>query len=79
MPLRIDIDGLGGALRRLSTLPGQINDAVVEEPTAEDRAALKELLETYKVPAPAAFQKVVSGRKLWNFDRKELGIWKVAL
>jgi glutamate synthase domain-containing protein 3 len=55
------------------------NDAVVEEPTAEDRAALKDLLATYQVPAPAAFKKVVSGRKLWNFDRKELGIWKVAL
>jgi methylamine---glutamate N-methyltransferase subunit B len=55
------------------------NDAVVEEPTAEDKAALKGLLATYNVPAPAGFKKVVSGRKLWNFDRKELGIWKVAL
>ena len=25
------------------------------------------------------FRKVVSGRKLWNFDRKDLAIWKVAL
>jgi glutamate synthase domain-containing protein 3 len=55
------------------------NDAVVQEPTAEDRAALAELLATYSVPAPAAFKKVVSGRKLWNFDRKELELWKVAL
>jgi glutamate synthase domain-containing protein 3 len=55
------------------------NDAVIEEPTAEDRAWLGELLEAYKVPAPAAFQKVVARRKLWNFDRKELAVWKAAL
>ena len=55
------------------------NDAVIEEPTAEDRAWLGELLEAYKVPAPAAFKKVVAGRKLWNFDRKELAVWKAAL
>src|SRR6201993_3601113 len=55
------------------------NDAVIEEPTAEDRAALQELLATYRLPGPAAFRKVVSGRKLWNFDRKELEIWKAAL
>lgn len=55
------------------------NDAVVGEPTEEDRAALTDLLATYNVPAPAGFKKVVSGRKLWNFDRKELDIWKAAL
>ena len=55
------------------------NDAVVEEPSAKDRASLKELLSAYNVPAPAAFKKIVSGRKLWNFDRKERDIWKVAL
>jgi glutamate synthase domain-containing protein 3 len=55
------------------------NDAVVEDPSAEDQAALKELLSTYAVPAPAAFRKVVSGRKLWNFDKKDLEVWKAAL
>jgi methylamine---glutamate N-methyltransferase subunit B len=55
------------------------NDAVIEEPTAEDRAWLGELLEAYKVPAPAELKKVVAGRKLWNFDRKELAVWKAAL
>ena len=53
--------------------------AVIEEPTAEEQAALTDLLASYHVPGPAAFQKVVSGRKLWNFDKKELDIWKVAL
>lgn len=55
------------------------NDAVVEEPTVEDRAWLNELLVTYRVPGPTAFRKIVSGRKLWNFDRKELDVWKAAL
>jgi glutamate synthase domain-containing protein 3 len=55
------------------------NDAVVEEPTGEDQAWLDDLLTTYNVPPPAAFKKVVSGRKLWNFDKKELEVWKAAL
>jgi glutamate synthase domain-containing protein 3 len=55
------------------------NDAVYVDLTAEDQAALKDLLATYKVPAPPSFKKIVSGRKLWNFDRKELEIWKAAL
>jgi glutamate synthase domain-containing protein 3 len=55
------------------------NDAVVEEPTAEDAAGLKELLEQYGVTAPESFKKVVSGRRLWNFDRKDLDVWKAAL
>jgi glutamate synthase domain-containing protein 3 len=55
------------------------NDAVIEEPSAEDRTALQDLLATFKVPAPSAFKKIVSGRKLWSFDKKELDIWKAAL
>lgn len=55
------------------------NDAVIEEPTAADQTALRELLRTYNIPAPAGFKKIVSGRKLWNFDKKDLETWKVAL
>lgn len=55
------------------------NDAVIDEPTKEDRASLQELFATYRMQAPAAFKKIVSGRKLWNFDKKELEIWKAAL
>jgi glutamate synthase domain-containing protein 3 len=55
------------------------NDAVIQEPTGEERAELAEMLRTYAVPAPAGFKKVVSGRKLWNFNRKELEVWKAAL
>jgi glutamate synthase domain-containing protein 3 len=64
---------VGGSIASLG------NDAVIEEPTTEDRAALQELLSAYNVPGPAVFRKVVSGRKLWNFDKKELEVWKAAL
>jgi methylamine---glutamate N-methyltransferase subunit B len=64
---------VGGAIEALG------NDAVIGEPSAEDQASLKELLTKYQMPAPAAFKKVASGRKLWNFDRKELEVWKAAL
>lgn len=60
-------------------IAGLGNDAVIEEPTAEDRAWINELLVTYGMPGPTAFRKVVSGRKLWNFDRRELEVWKAAL
>ncbi|MDA0747686.1 MAG: glutamate synthase [bacterium] len=57
------------------------NDAVVEEPTEEDRAFLtkviKEHLGTQK--DVSAFKKVVSGRKLWNFDKDERAVWREAL
>jgi glutamate synthase domain-containing protein 3 len=55
------------------------NDAVIEEPTAADQAMLHDLLATHGVSGPPAFKKVVSGRKLWNFDKKELDVWKAAL
>ncbi len=59
-------------------IAGLGNDTVVEEPNAEDRAWLNELLATHRVQGPTSFRKVVSGRKLWNFDRKELEVWKAA-
>jgi glutamate synthase domain-containing protein 3 len=55
------------------------NDAVIEEPTPEDQSYLASLLRQFDVPGPARFKKVVSGKKLWNFDRKELEVWKAAL
>ena len=55
------------------------NDTVIEEPTPADEAFLAEHLHRYNIRPPASFKKIVSGRKLWNFDRKELDVWKVAL
>jgi len=55
------------------------NDTVVDEPTSEDEAWLAPFLHQYNLRGPARFKKVVSGKKLWNFDRKELELWKAAL
>jgi glutamate synthase domain-containing protein 3 len=55
------------------------NDAVIEKPSAVDRKNLQKLLQTYSISGPEGFRKVVSGRKLWNFDRKEINVWKAAL
>lgn len=55
------------------------NDSVIEKPSAADKKALSKLLGTYNISGPESFRKVVSGRKLWNFDRKELEVWKAAL
>jgi glutamate synthase domain-containing protein 3 len=55
------------------------NDAVIEVPTEKDRSWLHDLLSQYDIRGPESFKKVVSGKKLWNFDRKELEVWKAAL
>jgi len=55
------------------------NDAVVEEPTADERAFIDASLKRYGIAGPTSFRKVVSGRRLWNFEKKELGVWKEAL
>jgi glutamate synthase domain-containing protein 3 len=55
------------------------NDAVIEKTARSEMNGLQKLLETYQISCPPAFRKVVSGRKLWNFDRRELEVWKAAL
>ena len=54
------------------------NDAVVSPASAGELAAIGETLARYGLRGPAAFRKVVSGRKLWNYDKKELDAWKAA-
>ena len=54
------------------------NDTVVTEAGAEDLAEIHGTLDRYGVKGPDAFRKVVSGRKLWNYDRKERDAWKAA-
>jgi glutamate synthase domain-containing protein 3 len=55
------------------------NDAVIEQPSPGDEEFLAQQLKQYNVLPPKRFQKIVSGRKLWNFDKSELDAWKVAL
>jgi glutamate synthase domain-containing protein 3 len=55
-------------------------DAEEREVTDEDRASLRNVLTPYAIDADAiGFTKVESGRRLWNFDKKEAEIWKDAL
>jgi glutamate synthase domain-containing protein 3 len=55
------------------------NDAVLQEATPEEIRFLGEGLERLGVRAPRAFKKVASGRKLWNFDKREWTTWREAL
>ena len=55
------------------------NDAVIEEPSADDDAMLNKAFETYGVQRPARLRKIVAGRKLWNFEHGELETWRHAL
>lgn len=47
------------------------SDAVIENLTLLDREFLQGTLAAAAIEAPEEWQKVVSGRKLWNFDRHE--------
>jgi formylmethanofuran dehydrogenase subunit C len=55
------------------------NDAVIEEPTADDAAMIAAACATYAVTPPARFRKIIAGRKLWNFEHSELEAWRHAL
>ncbi|HKA55736.1 MAG TPA: glutamate synthase [Candidatus Binatia bacterium] len=64
---------VGGSIAELG------NDAVTQELTPEDREFLTATLARYGVTGPPAFQKVVAGRRLWRFDKKEFTTWREAL
>lgn len=56
------------------------NDAVVAETTAQDTAWLEATLSQFGYDvARYTFKKIVAGRKLWNFDKRDFETWKVAL
>jgi len=56
------------------------SDAVQADLTEADIALLSSALADAGLDAvPAEFKKIVSGKKLYNFDKKEKEIWKTAL
>ena len=55
------------------------NDTVVSDATPDERAEIRATLSRHGVKGPEQFRKIVSGRKLWNYDKKELDVWKAAL
>jgi glutamate synthase domain-containing protein 3 len=54
------------------------NDAVIEEPSEADLQYLKSTLCRYDMNPLRDWKKVVSGRRLWNFDRNDV-LWREAL
>ena len=71
---------VGGRIASLGTdaVLAPIEDADVQALDSSLRANLPEEARA-GLPKPAAFQKVVAGRKLWNFDKREWRIWQEAL
>jgi glutamate synthase domain-containing protein 3 len=64
---------VGGHLGELGS------DAVEADFDEADRLAVLGLLDLHRVPAPRSFRKLISGRKLWNFKKGDLELWKSAL
>jgi methylamine---glutamate N-methyltransferase subunit B len=64
---------VGGSIASLG------NDAVIESPSVDDHRLLDSALATHGIARPARFSKIVSGRKLWNFETSELETWRAAL
>jgi glutamate synthase domain-containing protein 3 len=60
-------------------IAGLGNDAVIEPLTVEDEALLSETLEEAGLDPRRSFRKIVSGRQLYNFDKREFARWRHAL
>lgn len=74
MPLRIDIDGLGGALRRLSNLPGEITGAVVEE--VQDTAGAVEDQAVDLAPVDrGVLAEAIENRPRQGGRVSDIGVW----
>ncbi len=55
------------------------NDTVIEEPSAADLEIIAAALAKGGIEKRPRFRKIVSGRKLWNFEHKEMEVWREAL
>jgi glutamate synthase domain-containing protein 3 len=65
---------VGGRIEELG------NDAVMVDLGDDDHRALGETLGRFSYDAARYdFKKIVAGRKLWNFDKRDFETWKVAL
>jgi glutamate synthase domain-containing protein 3 len=63
---------VGGAVAALGS------DAVVSEASAAELGEIHATLARHGLEGPATFRKIVSGRKLWNYDKKDMETWKAA-
>lgn len=71
---------VGGRILELGT------DAIVDQPGAQEADFVDAMLEQNlpaairrNRPAGRHFKKVIAGRKLWNFDKREWRVWQEAL
>jgi len=64
---------LGGEARSLG------NDTNVSEPDEQDWSFLRRTLARHGISADRPFKKIVAGRRLWNFEKQEFGLWKEVL
>jgi glutamate synthase domain-containing protein 3 len=55
------------------------NDAVTRDASSAECAALSAQLAAFGLPRPSGFTRIAAGRRLWNFDKKDLEVWKEAL
>ncbi len=55
------------------------NDAVVQDTDDADKGFLREKLAPWRISHGRRFKKIVSGRRLWNFDKQDFDLWKEAL
>jgi glutamate synthase domain-containing protein 3 len=71
---------VGGQIASLGTdaVLSPMDPSEIEHLEATLSAHLPEALRRTK-PAAADFKKVIAGRKLWNFDKREWSIWQEAL
>ena len=51
----------------------------IEPATDEEQAELEAAFAEFDLTPPARFRRIVAGRKLWNFEKHELEIWRAAL
>jgi methylamine---glutamate N-methyltransferase subunit B len=55
------------------------NDASVRDADEADKSLLREKLGPWGISPDRPFKKIVSGRRLWNFDKQDFDLWKEAL
>jgi methylamine---glutamate N-methyltransferase subunit B len=55
------------------------NDAIVRDADDNDKSFLRENLARWGIPPDRPFKKIISGRRLWNFDKQDFDLWKEAL
>ena len=58
------------------------NDAIITDSSEDDKLKLSDLLSKYKIggiPENPEFKKIVSEKKLYNINKSDFKLWRVAL